>query len=379
MIVFKTFIKIIKKYKGTIILYTTMLLIFGTINMSSNSINTTFTSTKPDIAIVNNDENVGLTKNLIDYLSVNTNVKNIDKENIDDALFYRDINYIIYIPKDYRKDILAGKKVNIDIKTTKDYNSYIADILIKKYIKIQDMYINGTNNEKELINLINRALESNINVEVKSNNNTNELNNLTKYFNFASYSIMAVIIYIICLVMTSFREENINKKIIVSSMNYKKHNLYIFLSSILYSLIVWIIYILLGIFAVKTNIFNLYGAIYTINLLIFTIVSLSLALLISNLIKNKSAVNGIVNVVALGSAFLCGAFVPMEYLPNTVLKISHVLPSYWYVKTNNLLTDVDVLNINTLKPIFINMLVMIAFILIFILLNNIVSKRKMSK
>ena len=379
MIVFKTFIKIIKKYKGTIILYTTMLLIFGTINMSSNSINTTFTSTKPDIAIVNNDENIGLTKNLIDYLSVNTNVKNIDKENIDDALFYRDINYIIYIPKDYRKDILAGKKVNIDIKTTKDYNSYIADILIKKYIKIQDMYINGTNNEKELINLINRALESNINVEVKSNNNTNELNNLTKYFNFASYSIMAVIIYIICLVMTSFREENINKKIIVSSMNYKKHNLYIFLSSILYSLIVWIIYILLGIFAVKTNIFNLYGAIYTINLLIFTIVSLSLALLISNLIKNKSAVNGIVNVVALGSAFLCGAFVPMEYLPNTVLKISHVLPSYWYVKTNNLLTDVDVLNINTLKPIFINMLVMIAFILIFILLNNIVSKRKMSK
>ena len=379
MIVFKTFIKIIKKYKGTIILYTTMLLIFGTINMSSNSINTTFTSTKPDIAIVNNDENVGLTKNLIDYLSVNTNVKNIDKENIDDALFYRDINYIIYIPKDYRKDILAGKKVNIDIKTTKDYNSYIADILIKKYIKIQDMYINGTNNEKELINLINRALESNINVEVKSNNNTNELNNLTKYFNFASYSIMAVIIYIICLVMTSFREENINKRIIVSSMNYKKHNLYIFLSSILYSLIVWIIYILLGIFAVKTNIFNLYGAIYTINLLIFTIVSLSLALLISNLIKNKSAVNGIVNVVALGSAFLCGAFVPMEYLPNTVLKISHVLPSYWYVKTNNLLTDIDVLNINTLKPIFINMLVMIVFILIFILLNNIVSKRKMSK
>ena len=379
MIVFKTFIKIIKKYKGTIILYTTMLLIFGTINMSSNSINTTFTSTKPDIAIVNNDENVGLTKNLIDYLSVNTNVKNIDKENIDDALFYRDINYIIYIPKDYRKDILAGKKVNIDIKTTKDYNSYIADILIKKYIKIQDMYINGTNNEKELINLINRALESNINVEVKSNNNTNELNNLTKYFNFASYSIMAVIIYIICLVMTSFREENINKKIIVSSMNYKKHNLYIFLSSILYSLIVWIIYILLGIFAVKTNIFNLYGAIYTINLLIFTIVSLSLALLISNLIKNKSAVNGIVNVVALGSAFLCGAFVPMEYLPNTVLKIAHVLPSYWYVKTNNLLTDIDVLNINTLKPIFINMLVMIVFILIFILLNNIVSKRKMSK
>ena len=36
---------------------------------------------------------------------------------------------------------------------------------------------------------------------------------------------------------------------------------------------------------------------------------------------NKNAINGIINVVALGSSFLCGTFVPVEFLPNRVFFI----------------------------------------------------------
>ena len=56
MTVFKAFWKVIKKYKGTIILYTVMLVLFGGLNMTSNNISTTFVDSKPDILIVNNDE-----------------------------------------------------------------------------------------------------------------------------------------------------------------------------------------------------------------------------------------------------------------------------------------------------------------------------------
>ena len=75
MTVFKTFWKIVNKYKGTIILYTVMLIGFGAINMNSGDVNMTFTDTKPDIVIVNHDVNIGLTENLIDYLKDNANVK----------------------------------------------------------------------------------------------------------------------------------------------------------------------------------------------------------------------------------------------------------------------------------------------------------------
>ena len=176
--------------------------------------------------------------------------------------------------------------------------------------------------------------------------------------------------------MSSFKENTLNKRIIVSGMNYKKHNFLILLSSLVYSIVVWILYVILGIILLKVNIFDLRVAMYILNMLIFTFVSLTLSLFISNLLNNKNAINGIVNVVALGSSFLCGAFVPAMYLPSGVLAFSRILPSYWYVNSNDILSNIEYLNFNTLKVVFINMSVLIIFSIIFIILNNIVSKYK---
>ncbi|MGM9532105.1 hypothetical protein [Intestinibacter sp.] len=98
--------------------------------------------------------------------------------------------------------------------------------------------------------------------------------------------------------------------------------------------------------------------------------------LTTNLVNNKNAINGIVNVVALGTSFLCGAFVPMEWLPNSVLNIAHILPSYWYIKTNEILKSIEVFNFETLKPIIINMGIVLLFSILFIVITNIVSKKK---
>lgn len=376
MTVFNTFWKVVKKYKGTIILYTVMLIIFGTINISTNKNTHEFTNSKPDIFIVNEDTNIGITKNLIDYMSSNSNIVKIKKESIDDAIFYRDISYVIYIPKGYRKAILDGKDVELDIKSSGDYNASLAQMLLSRYLKVQSIYKNYVDTEDELINLINNNLSQKTNIEILSKIDTTESSNLTKYFNFASYSIMAVVIYIVCLVLTSFKENSVNKRIIISSMNYRKHNKLILLSSFVYSLIIWILYCILGSVLLKTNMFNIRELIYALNLFLFTFSSLTLALLISNLINNKNAVNGIVNVVALGSAFICGAFVPVQYLPENVLKFAHIFPSYWYINSNELLSSIDIINTNSLRPIFINMIVIITFSILFIILNNIVSSKK---
>ena len=92
--------------------------------------------------------------------------------------------------------------------------------------------------------------------------------------------------------------------------------------------------------------------------------------------NNKNAINGIVNVVALGSCFLCGEFVPMEWLPDFVLKIAHILPSYYYIYTNELLKTIDSFDFTSLKPIFINMGILVVFIIGFVILNNILSRKK---
>lgn len=378
MTVFNTFWKVINKYKGTIILFTVMLVAFGGINTTSSNSTVDFTNSKPDIAIVNKDENKGLTKNLISYLKKNTNVKDIknEEEALDDALFYREVNYIIYIPKDYHNDVLSGKTPEIDIKTVGDYTSSLAEMLLTRYLKIQSIYSKNISNEQELVKAINQNLTKTSEITITSKIDTSKTSKVSRYFNFASYSIMFIIIFVICMVSASFNEKTIKKRTIISSMNYKTHNKYILRASFIYSSLVWLLYMTLGVVLFSSTMLSIRGLIYSLNAFIFTFSSLTLALLLSTLINDKNAVNGIVNVIALGSAFLCGAFIPTEWLPESVITISRIFPTYWYVNSNDLLTNLQSINMTTLKPILINMLAVIIFSVTFIILNNLVAKKK---
>lgn len=378
MIVFSTFWRIVKKYKGTILLYTVMLIMFGGINLTSNSTNDMFTPTKPNIFIVNKDSNMGLTKNLINYLKKNTNVVSLedDEEKINDALFYRDISYVIYIPKNYSKDVLDKKDVTIDIKSSKDYTSSLTEMMLDKYLNVQSNLVNITNNQDELVNMINNTLDINSEVVVNSKLDNSYLNRVSRYFNFGSYSLLAVIIFIVTLVINSFKENTINKRIIVSSINYKKHNSLLMLSSFVYSLIVWVLFSLLSVILLGKDMISLRGILYFVNTFMFVMPTLSFGILISTLVNNKDSIGGIVNVVSLGSAFLCGAFIPTEYLPKIVLSIAHVFPAYYFIDSNNLLSSMEIINFSNLIPVFINYFVLIIFMLIFIAVNNYVLKKK---
>lgn len=377
MTVFNTFWKVIKNYKGTIILYTVILLGISIMNMSSVSeSNLTFENVKPDVLIVNNDSKNTVTDNLVKYISDNSNIKEIEEDKIDDALFYRDVNYIIYIPKDYGKNILDNKTIELEIKSTNDYNASIAELLLTRYLNLQDIYNKTTDDEKELTKLINDNLNINTEVEITSKLDTNSLSYASFYFNFSSYSIMAIIIFIICTVISSFNENKLKKRTIISSMNYKRYNRYILLGSFAYSLIVWLLFSIISFFILGDVMFSLRGIIFLLNSLVFTFCSLTIALLISTLINDKNAINGIVNVIALGSAFLCGAFVPAMYLPDFVLKIAHILPSYWFINSNDTIATIETINLKSLEPILINMLVLVLFAILFIVINNIITKKK---
>lgn len=377
MTVYKTFLKVLNKSKVPIIMYTVFLIIFGSLSFSNNSTAMDFTASKPDIVIVNDDEEVGITKNLIDYLKENTDVRDIKDENaINDALFYRDVNYVIYIPKNYRNDFLTGNNPEIKIKSTKDYYSSLADIMLNRYLTVANTYQETYSDESIIIEKINNSLNTSTKVDIKSKIDTNTLSKATRYYDFLNYSMMAGAIYVICLVLSSFHEEKVKKRIIVSSMDYKKQNNILLFANSIFAIIVWLVYVILSVILCGDVILSSRGLIYILNSFIFTICCVTIAFLISNLINNKNAINGIINVVALGSSFLCGAFVPVEFLPDSVIKIAYLLPSYWYINSNELIKTLEVVNLDTLKPIIVNMLVILLFSLIFIIISNIVTKKK---
>lgn len=378
MTVFKTFLKILNKNKFIIILYTMFLIFFGGFNMQTSENNTNFVASKPDIMIVNYDEEKGITKDLIKYIEENSNVVDLknNEDAINDALFYRDVNYVVYIPKNYNKDFMDGKNPEIEIKSTGDYQSSFAEMLLSRYIKVANIYQKSINSEEELISKINETLSKKSEVEITSKLDTNILSKATFYYNFANYSIMACLIYVICLILASFKDIKIQKRTIISSTNYKTLNRKILLSNSLFSIILWMIYVVLSFILVGDIMFSIHGIFYLINSFVFTICATTIALFIGNIVSNKNAISGIVNVIALGSSFLCGAFVPMEWLPDGVIRIAHILPSYYYISNNEVLKTLELINLNTIKPILLNIIIVLSFSIMFIILTNIVSKRK---
>ena len=378
MIVFKTFLKVLNKCKMTIIIYTVMLIVFGALNMQTSDNSTSFVASKPDVLIINNDVDEGITKDLIKYITDNSNIVQIsdNDEAREDALFYRDVNYIIYIPENFRDDFLNGKNPEIEVKSTGDYQAAFAQMLLERYVKIAKVYVQNIDNEDELIAKVNETVSKNVEVEMTSKLDTNSLTKASFYYNFASYSLLAGCVYVICLILSSFREEKIRKRTVISSMNYKTHNRQLLLSNMLFAIVLWAFYVIVSFVMVGDLMFTAHGAWYMINSLVFTICALSIAFLIGNLITNKEAINGIVNVVALGSSFLCGAFVPAEWLPDAVLKIAHVLPTYYYINSNDRLKALEVVNFESLRPIIVNMGAIVGFTVLFVVLSNFVARKK---
>lgn len=378
MTVFKAFFQIIREYKGTVILYTALLIGFSIFNMSTNETSMTFTPNKPDIYIVNGDQGEKLSAHLVSYLKKNCHLVSLknDEEKINDAIFYRDVNYVVYIPQHYSQDVLSGKDPEISIKSTGDYQASLAQMLLERYIKVQRTFVANDQDEATMMKHIDQTLKTDVDVKVKSTVDTSTTSKATFYFNFASYSIMACVMYIVCLILSSFNKEEIKKRTIVSSLNYKTYNRQLLLASLLYACFLWLVYIIAAFMIVGDSLLSIRGLIYIMNALLFTFCSLTLALMISSLVSDKNAVSGIVNVVALGSAFLAGVFVPSTWLPEIVLKIAHVLPSYWYVSSNDLLQNMEYFHFDTLQPILINMAVLIGFSLLFIIINNLILKRK---
>lgn len=378
MTVFKTILKILNKKKGMLILYTAILISITVLNQTSGSNAVDFEDSKPDVLIVNKDGDNAITKGFTDYISKHSEIKDIDinnEEKVDDALFYRDVNFIIYIPKNFGKDLMEGKMPTLEYKSAKDQYSSYTKMLVEKYIKMINVYKEYYTGE-ELISKVNKVVNDEVKVELKTSLDTSKLSSMTRYFNFLNYALLAGCVYCISMILASVKENNVRKRTIISSYNYKKFNRIVLLTNGILILVMWIFYMVLSGILFKELLISTNGLAYILNALMFSICSLTIGFFIGNITQNKNAIGGIVNVVALGSSFLCGCFVPVEYMPDYVIKIAHVLPTYYFVANNELIKGMERFNFTAIKPLLINGAVVFGFSILFTVATNIVSRKK---
>ena len=390
MIVFKTFWRIMKRYWWIVFIYVAILTSLSVINLNAAPV-TDFVDTKPEITIVSQDSSdlatKPFTKNFLNYLSKNTKIINLKESETTDALFYQKISMILYLPEDLESKILSGQKITLNYRTSGNYTAELSKNLIKRYFELQRTEIlESKNSSKEQSNILsensekiisnlNQRLDQSPTVRLASKNATN-LSKIAAFFNFASYTIMAIILYVTCFINASFNKSPIKKRTMVSSLHLKKYNLSLLLADSIFAFSVFALLTILSFFVLGDIVLTPFFIFQILNILLYTLAALTLAELVSTFNLSRDAVSGVVNLLSLAPAFLSGAFVPTYFLPSFVLTIAHIFPTYWFIDTNSKITTMTEFSFNSFLAILPNLLVLVLFSIIFIVANLVLSKKK---
>lgn len=390
MIVFKTFWRIMKRYWWIVFIYVAILTSLSVINLKTAPV-TDFVDTKPEITIISQDSSdlatKPFTKNFLDYLSKNAQIIDLKESETTDALFYQKISMILYLPEDLESKILSGQKITLDYRTSGNYTAELSKNLIKRYFELQRTEIlESKNTSKEqpnilsensekIISNLNQRLDQSPTVRLASKNATN-LSKIAAFFNFASYTIIAIILYVTCFINASFNKSSVKKRTLVSSLHLKKYNFSLLLANSIFAFSVFALLTTLSFFVLGNIVLTPFFIFEILNILLYTLAALTLAELVSTFNLSRDAVSGVVNLLSLAPAFLSGAFVPTYFLPSFVLTIAHIFPNYWFIDTNNKITTLTDFNFNSFLTILPNLLVLVLFSIIFIVANLVLSKKK---
>ena len=390
MIVFKTFWRIMKRYWWIVFIYVAILTSLSVINLKTAPV-TDFVDTKPEITIVSQDSSdlatKPFTKNFLNYLSKNTKIIDLKESETTDALFYQKISMILYLPEDLESKIISGQKITLDYRTSGNYTAELSKNLIKRYFELQRTEIlESKNSSKEqsnilskdsekIISSLNQRLDQSPTVRLASKNATN-LSKIAAFFNFASYTIMAIILYVTCFINASFNKSSVKKRTMASSLHLKKYNFSLLLANSIFAFSVFVLLTTLSFFVLGDIVLTPFFIFEILNILLYTLAALTIAELVSTFNLSRDAVSGVVNLLSLTPAFLSGAFVPTYFLPNFVLTIAHIFPTYWFIDTNNKITTLTEFNFSSFLTILPNLLVLVLFSIIFIVANLVLSKKK---
>lgn len=382
---FKLYFKIFKKagLASTImyvVMFSTLCILFTQIG-SSNP-NKAFEIDKRQVAIINND-NSKFSDELENYIKQNTKVVKIDTSDkgIKDALFFRKAEYILTIPKGYGDAFFTENRMTLGTKTLPDsMSSTFIDLMVNKYLTTFDIYHNGAGNMSfdEIVSNVNKDLK--VQAEAKMQGKDSNLNrsSISYYFNFACYPILCILILSVSMVLNSVNQKDIKRRNLCSPINSTKFSLQIFFGNVTLMFAVFMLFGLYSLLLYRKTVFTAMGLWYLVNLLIISLVALTLSFLIGN-IADKKAINPICNTVALAFAFLGGAFVPQELLSQSVKNFAVINPVFWFIKANNKIGIVSEYNWSSLKSVVFYMGIEIAFALAFLSIALVIIKQRRTK
>lgn len=341
MTVFKGFLIITRRNIQMMVLY---LLIFLSIAVAAQKMrgeNTAgFEQVSLNIGVIDQDGGE-LAEGLADYLAQYHTITGLpdDPSVVQDRIFYRDVYYVVTIPKNFEERcLLDGETLQVTKVPGSNSGFYV------------DQQINTFMNKARIMTKSGFALTEAISEIMESSADEAEVNLIDKngfggdqpdhafMFQYMPYILISILCYSMSYIMIAFRNRDVRMRMMCSALSLRSQNFQLTLGFAAVGTVIYCICALMPLLMYRgTFIKDPNMPYYLLNSFLMTLVSLSLSFLIGTLVSSADVVSAVVNVVSLGMSFLCGVFVDLELLGKGVRTFAQFLPVYWYETANGLL------------------------------------------
>ncbi|XCP84376.1 ABC transporter permease [Roseburia hominis] len=373
MTVYKGYLKLWSKELHLVLLYFVIFMFVGIMMQSAaaKKQEQSYASEKLDIAVIDQDGGE-LARGLGEYLGEIHQLQDIGgkKEDLQVALFYRKVKYVVTIPENFEKEFLEN---GAKLKTTKvpgsEQDVYL-NSQIDTFLNGVRTYVAGGYSVSEAVGRVKSVGSQGAKVKMIANNeNAGMKADYVYWFQYFPYVILASLGYS-SGVLISFRRKEIQQRMNCSSKSLIRQNLEGVLAFMTIGGMIWLL-CTGAVVAMSGKRFweSANVGYFLLNSILMMLVALSIAYLVgvaaagkgSSSGGNSNSLSAVVNVISLGMSFLCGVFVPLEVLGKEVKMVAQFLPVYWYEVINEMLGDFDVLTPEMLGTLWKGFAIELAF------------------
>lgn len=264
------------------------------------------------------------------------NTDGILEQKIKEDLFYAIYDAVFVIPVDFKDKLDESKPaIKFYINTAKtesatklqtQANSYLSLLSITKTespagFVYDNKALSKASKELSKVKLITKG-------ESESAYKTEWL---SFFYKVLSYPALTVIIYILGYAMSEILEFNLFRRISMGKISSNAINLQIYLSHTLLGLVVLVLSGVVGISLMGLEAMNFKFYMFCANASVFILAAICLSFFIVQITTSKFIINGLSNVIGLGSSFIIGVFVPKDFLPDKINYMAKFFPTSHYI------------------------------------------------
>lgn len=388
MQIYKTFLKMLIRNMPSGMLYLGIFISIAIVVANNNQNNdiSSFTSSRADVAVIDND-NTELSEALKDYIGSCHNIVNIsdDKEKWTDELFYRTVDYILVINKGF-EDGVTGRSYadKLESYSAPDSNtSYIVQSQAESYMQNVCACLDSGYSMEESCKKAADIAQIQVNVTLSGADKNEDVsdampavNTISYFFTFFPYVILCLLINTLGSTLIVWNKPELKARTAVSGTSFAARNAGIVGAMFTFSCIIIMIFTVVCVVMYKDDFFTKATLYFGLNALCYMLVSLSVTFLIAQLSKKLSALSIWSNIIGLSTSFLCGVFVTRDLLPDKVVAFSKCLPTYWYI---NVTEELKYYNGSLSSNSWISMGIQLLFAAAIMVISLVVIKNRQSK